>query len=85
VLLIGYDYLVTARLARLLAEKPPTGTDTPDAVEQAVDQLLPTMPPLGFLIAAAWRAALWRAGDGPEAALRARDSFAHLLTGPTAD
>ena len=83
VLMTGYDYLVTARLTRLLAEDLPAGAGTPDAVEQAVDRLLPATPPLGFLVAAAWRAALWRAGDGPDAALQARDSLAHLLAGHT--
>jgi len=85
VLLTGYDYLVTARLTRLLAEDPPTNTGTPDVVEQTIDQILHATPPLGFLVAAAWRAALWRAGNGPDAALQARNSFAHLLAGPTTD
>jgi AcrR family transcriptional regulator len=82
VLVSGYDYLVAARLTRLLAENPPSGTGTLDAVEKVVDQLLNVTPPLGFLVAAAWRATLWRAGDGPDAALQARKSFIRLLAGP---
>jgi AcrR family transcriptional regulator len=84
VLLPGYDYLVNARLTRLLAEDPPTGPGAPDVVELAIDELYPNLPPLGFLIAAAWRAALWRAGEGTAAALQARISLIQLLAGPTA-
>jgi hypothetical protein len=55
VLLTGFDYLVAARLTRLLAEDSPVGSGV-DPVEGAVDQLLPSAPPLGYLVAAVWRA-----------------------------
>lgn len=69
VLLVGFDYLVSSGLTRLLAEPSPEPSDgirRPDAIERF---LAPSMAsdgaPVEALIGAAWRAALWHASDGP--------------------
>lgn len=70
VVLVGFDYLVKAGYARLLGEPVAVaGQEAPeDALEQAFDQLLTDEDPsVGFLIAAAWRSALWQAGDSAKA------------------
>ena len=84
VLLIGFDYLVRSGFARLLGEpapEPADGSDGADPIEQLIGRLIPSPPPTGALIAAAWRAALWYASDGPEAARDARAALDLLLAG----
>lgn len=81
VLLAGFDYLVTSRLTHLLAEPPPRTTDpVVDPVEHQVDHLLPGPAPLGYLVAALWRAALLRVSTRPDAADQARRDLTSLLT-----
>lgn len=82
VIMVGFDYLVGEGLTRLLAEPQPDGTDhdAVDQIAQTFDRLLGDEgAALGYLIAAAWRAALWRAGDSAEAAAAARAGLVHLL------
>jgi AcrR family transcriptional regulator len=80
VLLTGFDYLVAAQLTRLLAEEPPGSSGRPpDPVEHMVDELLPHAARLGYLVAAVWRSALWRAGAGTDAAAQARDDLIRVL------
>lgn len=81
VLLTGFDYLVAARLTRLLGEDPPVRTgEITDPVECAVDRFLPSTSPLGYLIASVWRSALWRAGAGTATAQEARRGLIQLLS-----
>jgi AcrR family transcriptional regulator len=85
VLLIGFDYLVDSGFTRLLGEPVPERSDgisEQDAIERLLGQLIAGgARPIEALIAAAWRAALWHASDGPDAALEARTALARLLTG----
>ena len=85
VLLVGFDYLISSGYTRLLGEAFPEtgdGTQTPDEIERFVGRSLGTGgAPVAALAAAAWRAALWLASDGPEAALDAREALALLLAG----
>jgi AcrR family transcriptional regulator len=62
-LLVGFDYLATSGLARLLAEPHPQ--PAADPVEVFLDRLTGQgRAPLGRLLAAAWRAALAALADG---------------------
>src|SRR5918995_1157689 len=62
-LLVGFDYLATQGLARLLAERhPQAGTDPVQSVLQPLTGSGGT--PLGRLLAAAWRAALAAQAEG---------------------
>ncbi len=89
VLLVGFDYLVGSGFLRLLGEPPPAspdGTPRPDPVGEFVDRLLGgRQAPMPALVVAVWRAALWHASDGPEAAVGARVALAQLLTGSGGD
>jgi AcrR family transcriptional regulator len=67
-LLVGFDYLVGAGFARLLAEPHPERTDDP------VEALLATLtgePLRARILLAAWQAALAAAADEPSVAVRA--------------
>jgi AcrR family transcriptional regulator len=85
VLLVGFDYLVSSGFARLLGEDFPEtdeGTRLPDEIERFVARALGADGvTVATLVAAAWRAALWHASDGPEAAPSAREAFTFLLAG----
>ena len=85
VLLVGFDYLVTSGLTRLLGERSPeqAGSDRhPDRIEQLIGSLTATDDALlAALIAAAWREALRRAGNGPDSPRAARAALARLLSG----
>jgi AcrR family transcriptional regulator len=85
VLSVGFDYLVRAGFARLLGEPPPAEPGPPprpDPVEQLIDRLLPSADaPVGALIAAAWRVALWNAANDPRTASTPRAALDRLLTG----
>jgi AcrR family transcriptional regulator len=86
VLGVGFDYLVNAGYTRLLAEPVSVAAaetqPAQDDLELAFDRLLlDEATPLGFLVAAAWRSALWRAGDGEAAAAAARAALVRLLAG----
>ena len=84
VIAAGFDYLVGDGLTRLLAEPSPAGADdgAVDEIEQILGRLLgEDGAALGYLIAAAWRAALWRAAESPEAAAMARTGLVQLLGG----
>jgi AcrR family transcriptional regulator len=62
-LLVGFDYLTGEGLARLLAESHPRGVADP--IEGFLERLAgENEPPVGRLLAAAWRAALAAAADG---------------------
>jgi AcrR family transcriptional regulator len=83
VVLVGFDYLVTAKYTRLLGEPVAVaGEEAPDdALEEAFDRLLTDEDSsVGFLIAAAWRSALWRAGDSPKVADSVRTGLVRLLS-----
>lgn len=63
-LLVGYDYLVRAGFARLLAEPHPERSSDP------IEELLAGLAdhdsmPISRILIAAWRAALSAVGDGP--------------------
>jgi len=64
---VGFDYLVRAGYARLLAEPHPDGTTDPleDFFTARADR---AGMPIGRLLAAAWRAALTASLDNPEGA-----------------
>lgn len=82
VIMAGFDYLVDDGLTRLLAEPQPDGSaeDAGDEIEQTLSRLLgDDGATLGYLIAAAWRAALWRAGESPESAAAVRAGLLQLL------
>ena len=84
VLLVGFDYLVRSGSARLLGEGSPDieGDAQPDPIETMLNRLIGNDgAAIGALVAAAWRAALLRASEGPEAAADARSSLERLLTG----
>ena len=85
VLVVGFDYLVRSGYSRLLGEpwpEPSDPVDQPDEIERLLGRLLAADgPPMGALIAAAWRAALLSASDGPDAALGARSALVRLLSG----
>jgi AcrR family transcriptional regulator len=85
VLLVGFDYLVSSGFTRLLAEVSPEPSDSarqPDAVERFLARNIASdAAPLEMLVGAAWRAALWRASDGPKPAREARTAFERLLAG----
>lgn len=88
-LLVGFDFLTDSGYARLLAEPNPDtgGRDlVEDPVAGALDRLLPDGPPVGGLLAATWRAALWRATENPGRCAEVRAGFVRLLTdsGPAA-
>ena len=83
VLLVGFDYLVASGFTRLLAEPAPTSADgslQPDAIQQFLARAVTDAAPLDDLIAAAWRAALFHAGNDPESAQAARMALSRLLT-----
>jgi hypothetical protein len=74
-LLVGFDYVVAAGFARLLAEQSPTGeTDPVDMFISAHHEHADA--PVGRLLAATWRAALDASADGIETA---RGAFAIII------
>jgi AcrR family transcriptional regulator len=85
VLLVGFDYLVTNGLSRLLGEgspRPSEGIREPDGIERLIRRLVASDdPPLAALVAAAWREALWHASHGPDSVRDTRAAFSRLLTG----
>jgi AcrR family transcriptional regulator len=85
VLLVGFDYLVTSGFARLLGEDFPEtdeGTQLPDEIERFVARAVGADDAtVATLVAAAWRAALWHASNGPEAVINSRQALTFLLTG----
>lgn len=72
-LVVGFDFAVHQRFLHLL-DSPPTGTDGDRLAELLGSMIDPGPPPLGRLLAAAWRAALTAVADGvpPE---QARDAL----------
>ena len=85
VLTVGYDYVVDRGFTRLLGEPAPEPADggaAPDPIQQLLGRMVSgDDAPVETLIAAAWRAALWHAGSGPDAAREARAALVRLLTG----
>ncbi len=82
VLIVGFDYLVRSGYARLLAETLPEQSDpaAPDRIEQLITRVAGSDgTPLGTLVAAAWRAALWHASTTPDAQ-GARAALEQLLS-----
>lgn len=81
--LVGFDYLVGARFARLLGETaPPDAAGGRDRVEEFFAQVLDDpAAAVSVPLAAAWRACLWQAAAGAAEASRARAGLARLMTG----
>ena len=75
-LLVGFDFAVQQRFLHLL-DNPPAGTDGDRLAEMLASLVDPGPPPLGRLLAAAWRAALTAVADGvpPEQARNALLAF----------
>lgn len=84
-LLVGFDYVVSSGYLRLLGEpspEPVDGTGEQDKLQQFFGRVVAGDDlPVDVLVAAAWRAALWHASDGAEAARDARAALERLLTG----
>jgi AcrR family transcriptional regulator len=84
-LLVGFDYLVSSGYTRLFAETARHDAENgqaDDQLEQLVDRLLQgRRPAVGYLVLAAWSAALRRAGTSTQDAADARAALAHLLAG----
>ena len=62
-LLVGFDYAVRQDAQRLLGE-PPTRTADDPLADLLTALSLPTPPPIGRILAAAWRAAVLSVADG---------------------
>ncbi len=83
-LLVGFDFLTGSGYARLVADpgldlgEPAPGDDR---VAGALDRLLPGGPPVGSLLAATWRTALWRAAEDPRSWAEVRAGFVRLIAG----
>jgi AcrR family transcriptional regulator len=66
-LVVGFDFAVREGFLRILGD-PPAGTDRDRLAEMLTACTEPASPPLGRMLAAAWRAALAAVVDGDDPA-----------------
>lgn len=82
-LVVGFDFAVEQGFYRLLGDRPPGDDDDP--LVELLDRISqPSRPPMGRVLAAAWRAALVAVGDGLPVD-QARDVLRSLQVGPATE